>query len=457
MGCVSIQLIDTGQITEFTQQEKLGEGVFAVVDLVTDNKGNKFALKTVHIDPQKGENRREQFLACINEAKALKKVGLLEGYKFNKAKSAVYLLLPYFPGRGVGETITRSLSLQKEAGSESLKLPITFEQLKQLGFRELRKLHRRGFVHGDAHVDNFIYIDALKRLQLIDLGSAYPSSVLSNIFDAHAFVLDMIDFEDETFKRDIDPGNPFLFFNKKLQGWLELPKLYANEMLEYISQNKIEAAQNCLIYGALTLAAVYGILPIAAAQMIGFQLLRSIVLHELACTFKAWSFAQTQLYHGRRQHGMESHADDARYMANVYEALAGLFMALNLCYNFDFSALHSVGTSVPTLFYALSTTSQNFWTKAAKNIPFKDLLSVTIMYFSFSDLYKYVMAKANQHMLTEDIIDEETKKQFYPAGGIYNLFRSVRYPRSLSLRRSYIFPEPSEVADEVVSTPSLST
>lgn len=170
------------RLGEFEITQRIGEGGFSVVYLAWDHSLERHvALKeylpfsiasrsaTTLVSPR-SENHRETFEAglrsFINEAKLLAQFdhpSLVKVYRFWEANGTAYMVMPYYQGRTVRDTVRALGQSPDEAWIRGLLRPLC---------EALRVIHAAQCFHRDIAPDNVILLADTGRPLLLDFGAA---------------------------------------------------------------------------------------------------------------------------------------------------------------------------------------------------------------------------------------------------------------------------------------------
>jgi hypothetical protein len=170
------------RLGEFELTSVLGEGGFGIVYLATDHSLQRrvaikeympsaLAARTASSQVQvKSERYRETFEAgrrsFINEARLLAQFdhpSLVKVYRFWEANGTAYMVMPFYEGRTLRDTLRGMRSPPDEAWLRALLLPLT---------EALAVIHAEKCYHRDIAPDNVMMLAGSQRPLLLDFGAA---------------------------------------------------------------------------------------------------------------------------------------------------------------------------------------------------------------------------------------------------------------------------------------------
>ena len=448
MNDVQLKLLSTNQLITLKALQKLRSGNRTKDFLVTDLNNNQYHLKTIKLHDTNKRKRREQLLAALTEAKALRTFGLLQAYHLDSPNNKVYLLLPNFQGKKIGHVIdgliTSKFNPQLYFGASKDE---EIEIIKRTCFRELTQLHTKGLVHTHLAENDFTY-DLDKKIRLVDLGLSHPSGTLACLLEAHSFLVN-INLREEAITNPYEEymNEDILWLICCFKSWIELPQFYLLDIFKYIQNNKLKATQTLLIYGALSIATLYGLGTFAATKFIATQLFKTIGYHELTLLLHSWSFSLTQLGYQKKEDGSKYKAQNLALWGGIFDILSVLVMGLNTTLNFNVKSWQSFGSHVPTLLHTLCQSDFTLWHQEAKNFPFFDMLMLISATFPIKDIYNYLSEKNDRYLRSEPKLDQMTDEAIYKTKGVYNLYHDWRNARSRSKSNNSI-PKPNPLSQK---------
>ncbi len=171
------------RLAEFQIERVLGEGGFGIVYLAWDSTlDRRVAIKeympsslasrvgnTTQV-AVKSERHRETFEAgrksFIGEAKTLAQfdnASLVKVYRFWEAHGTAYMVMPFYEGRTLKETLKAMGSAPDEEWLMGLLAPLT---------EALNVIHRENWYHRDIAPDNIMLLSGSGRPMLLDFGAA---------------------------------------------------------------------------------------------------------------------------------------------------------------------------------------------------------------------------------------------------------------------------------------------
>lgn len=185
------------RLGEFEITRRIGDGGFSVVYLAWDHSlDRKIALKEympssiavrgshTQVNPR-SERHRETFDAglrsFINEAKLLAQfdhASLVKVYRFWEANGTAYMVMPYYQGSTVRDTVRQMPNAPNEAWIGSLLLPLA---------EALNVIHDAQCYHRDIAPDNVILLADSGQPLLLDFGAA--RRVISGMTQALTVIL----------------------------------------------------------------------------------------------------------------------------------------------------------------------------------------------------------------------------------------------------------------------------
>ena len=170
------------RLSEFELQRVLGEGGFGIVYLAWDHSlDRQVALKEYLPSSLAGrrgagdvvphsERHRETFAlglrSFINEAKALAQFdhpALVKVYRFWEAQGTAYMVMPFYEGRTVKDTVRAMAERPDERWLLALLAPLT---------EALAVVHAEHWFHRDIAPDNILLLADGNRPLLLDFGAA---------------------------------------------------------------------------------------------------------------------------------------------------------------------------------------------------------------------------------------------------------------------------------------------
>jgi len=144
-------------------RERIGEGVFGVVDLAVGPQGNLVAVK--RLLKTKPSFRVEHVRREVYVGRHLSHPNIVQLKEFFETEDEVLLVLEYVRGRDL-------LTFMEESGA--LPEDATRDLFKQI-CSALQYCHTHGVAHRDVKLDN-VMVDDLKKITLIDFGLASYSN-----------------------------------------------------------------------------------------------------------------------------------------------------------------------------------------------------------------------------------------------------------------------------------------
>jgi len=185
------------RLAEFELTRMLGEGGFGIVYLAMDHSlQRKVALKE-YMPSQlasrgtgtnvsvKAERYRDTFEAglksFINEARLLAQFdhpALVKVYRFWEANGTAYMVMPFYEGQTLKDTLKTLSAPPDEAWLRGLLLPLS---------EALKVIHAESCYHRDIAPDNIILLGAHTRPLLLDFGAA--RRVISDMTQALTVIL----------------------------------------------------------------------------------------------------------------------------------------------------------------------------------------------------------------------------------------------------------------------------
>ncbi len=170
------------RLGEFELLKLLGEGGFGIVYLATDHSlqrrvalkeympsslAARFGESQVHV---KSERYRETFEAgrksFINEARLLAQfdhASLVKVYRFWEANGTAYMVMPFYEGKTLRDTLRANPHKPDEQWLRTLLLPLT---------EALQVIHAEQCYHRDIAPDNVMMLAGSQRPLLLDFGAA---------------------------------------------------------------------------------------------------------------------------------------------------------------------------------------------------------------------------------------------------------------------------------------------
>lgn len=424
----TVKSTESNKDEHYKRQEMLGSGLFSDVYRVTDEKQGEYALKIIKLDnPHLSSADRASLLRQLKkEIGILKDLDLLKGFK--KEKDTIMILQPFLGKETAAQKIikidkTHSYSSKKTDNDEILTAIIdnalSYSSKKKKNeeiqavikecFLELMKIHDKGIVHLDAHANNFLLDPKTQKPILIDYGFAQRKNKYNAIEDNAIFVLKFKDIFN--YIGESAPAN-------KLFGY------YVESVKKYVKENKMQLAFNVFAYGVVSIAAVYGLGTVAAAQLLMWAYCKTIALDFMTDWFssvlernQAQLVAQQYLNGGSDETGKQ-----AKTAVKQGHVIVSLLLLWGIYRNYD-SPLNLVQKLI-SMTAENSLLSQAFWTSAFQSISALDLGNAALFYYPAANTYKYLSSLFEATFASEKSLVKDCENIAYPKG-IFNYFKST--------------------------------
>ena len=257
----------TGETINLEKGEMVGEGTFSeVYSLKNQGSETNLVCKEIKLLHPKdtgffGEHQYRpsyRLYVATNELKQLHNLGLLVGYQ--QKDDVFYIIMKKIDGTVLGALNNHNNSADTD-------------EIFYRAFKKLKKLHRLGYAHLDAHVGNFMISTGERgKVSLFDFSRTQSASWIGSFADYMIFIPYI--------------PNPSLFFN-----------YYMREILGHAKKHKIQVTTEIFIYTFMAASSVYGVPPLAIEPHMIQRILLSHVFQKIADSLKFARFMGTGPLH----------------------------------------------------------------------------------------------------------------------------------------------------------------